>query len=50
MSEENEVLERGSKVEALLQKKDKANALLTSLQNPPVNSKSEELKVKIYIK
>ena len=45
MSEESEIIERGSQVDALLVKKDKAKALLTSLQNPPVSSKSDEVKV-----
>ena len=45
MSEESEILDRGNQVEAFLQKKEKAKALAVSLQNPPVNSKSDELKV-----
>jgi hypothetical protein len=45
MSEENEVTARTSLVADLLKRKDKAGALAASLVNPPVNSKSEELKV-----
>lgn len=46
MSEEEiEVKRKSAKVESLLEKKDKVNALIASLQNPPVNSKSEDLKV-----
>ena len=45
MSEEAEVSARSTQVSGLLQRKDKAGALAASLKNPPVNSKSEELKV-----
>lgn len=48
MSEEDiEAKRKSAEVEALLEKKDKVNALIASLQNPPVNSKSEELKVSL---
>ncbi len=46
MSDEaGEVAARSSKVELLLVKKDKIGALVASLQNPPVNSKEESVKV-----
>ena len=45
MSEESEVSSRNTQVTGLLAKKDKAGALAAALQNPPVNSKSDELKV-----
>lgn len=45
MSEESEVEARSVLVSNFLVKKDKASALAASLQNPPVNEKSEELKV-----
>eukprot|EP01033_Poteriospumella_lacustris_P005400 gene5402-3845_t len=44
MSEEAEVAQRSTQVQQLLTKKDKAGALAVALTNPPVNSKSEELK------
>lgn len=47
MSEEEiEVKRKSAEVEALLERKDKINALIVSLQNPPVNSKSDDLKVR----
>lgn len=45
MSEESEVEARSVRVSNFLVKKDKASALAAALQNPPVNEKSEELKV-----
>ena len=45
MSEEAEVSARATQVNSLLQRKDKAGALAASLKNPPVNSKSDEVKV-----
>ena len=45
MSEESEVEARGVCVSNFLVKKDKVAALAASLQNPPVNEKSEDLKV-----
>lgn len=47
MAEEAEVAQRSSQVQQLLTKKDKAGALAVALTNPPVNSKSEELKVSV---
>mmetsp|Transcript_19095 Transcript_19095/g.26095 ORF Transcript_19095/g.26095 Transcript_19095/m.26095 type:complete len:122 (-) Transcript_19095:50-415(-) len=44
MTEEEELLLRNSQVEECLSKKDKANALRICLDNPPVNSKSEDIK------
>jgi len=49
MSEESEVEARGVRVSNFLAKKDKASALAAALQNPPVNEKSEELKVNFTI-
>lgn len=40
-----EIASRASQVDTLLAKKDKINALNIALQNPPVSSKSDELKV-----
>lgn len=48
MAEEAEVAQRSSQVQQLLTKKDKAGALAVALTNPPVNSKSEELKVSVF--
>ena len=45
MSEETEVAARNVAVSNFLVKKDKASALKACLENPPVNAKSEELKV-----
>jgi len=45
MAEEEELLLRNSQVEEFLGKKDKENALKICLSNPPVNSKSEDIKV-----
>jgi actin related protein 2/3 complex subunit 5 len=44
MSEEAEIAQRANQVQQLLARKDKVGALAAALQNPPVNSKSEELK------
>jgi hypothetical protein len=50
MSEETaEVASRGAQVSNFLVKKDKFSALQLSLKNPPINSKSEELKVKLLL-
>lgn len=49
MSEESEVDARSVRVSNFLVKKDKVSALAASLQNPPVNEKSEELKVSYFI-
>lgn len=46
MSEEAEVAARATQVNTLLAKKDKAGALAAALNNPPINSKSEEVKVR----
>jgi hypothetical protein len=46
MSEESDIAARSAQVSAFLEKKDKASALAACLQNPPVNAKSEELKVR----
>jgi hypothetical protein len=51
MSDESELDARAAKVSGFLAKKDKASALATCLQNPPVNDKSEkseELKVAFH--
>lgn len=40
-----EVSIREDQVNKLLQKKDKVNALITALYNPPVQAKSTEIKV-----
>lgn len=45
MAEEAEIAQRANQVQQLLARKDKVGALAAALQNPPVNSKSEELKV-----
>ncbi len=47
MSEEAEVTQRSTQVQQLLTRKDKVGALALALTNPPINSKSEELKVHI---
>lgn len=44
MAESQEIAARGAQVEALLAKKDKKSALNLSLQNPPISSKSDEIK------
>jgi hypothetical protein len=41
----SEVQIRETEVTSLLNKKDKARALFVSLQNPPMNAKSIEIKV-----
>lgn len=46
MSEEGEIEARSVRVSNFLVKKDKVSALAASLQNPPVNEKSEDLKVR----
>jgi hypothetical protein len=43
----NEIIDRNIQVEELLLQGDKLAALLVSLSNPPVGTKSEELKVPI---
>lgn len=43
----NEIIERNLQVEELLAKGDKQAALLVCLSNPPVSTKSEELKVAV---
>ncbi len=43
----DEVAAREKEVERLLQKKDKINALITALSNPPVSAKDSEIKVNI---
>jgi len=48
MSEESELEARSVRVSNFLVKKDKASALAAALQNPPVNEKSEELKVHFF--
>jgi hypothetical protein len=40
-----EISARDTEVSGFLAKKDKANALKTCLRNPPLLSKSEEIKV-----
>lgn len=40
-----EVNERENDVKLLLSKKDKKNALYKSLDNPPINAKSQQIKV-----
>jgi hypothetical protein len=46
MSEEDqEILTRNSLVESYLNVNDKLSALIIALENPPVSSKSEEVKV-----
>lgn len=44
-----EISARKAEVERFLSKKDKARALAASLQNPPIASKSAELKVEFII-
>ena len=41
----SQITAREGEVEGYLAKKDKVNALKTSLQNPPVDSKSSQVKV-----
>jgi len=48
MSEVSELEARSIRVSNFLVKKDKASALAAALQNPPVNEKSEELKVYFF--
>ena len=45
MSEDSDLASKSAQVSNFLVKKDKFSALQLSLENPPVNSKSEELKV-----
>lgn len=45
--EEEEILAKNSQVENFLEKNDKASALIICLSNPPINSKSEDIKVEI---
>lgn len=50
MSEESALEDRAVKVSNFLIKKDKVSALTVALQNPPVNEKNEELKVReLYV-
>ena len=44
MAESQEIAARGAQVEALLAKKDIKSAINLSLQNPPISSKSDEIK------
>jgi len=44
-SDESELASRGAQVSNFLVRKDKFSALQLSLKNPPINSKSEEMKV-----
>jgi hypothetical protein len=48
-AEENEIAIRNNQVDLFLQSEDKASALSICLQNPPVNAKSEEIKVNCFI-
>ena len=41
---------RESEVNSFLAKKDKVNALKSSLKSPPLSSKSDEIKVQIVLK
>jgi hypothetical protein len=50
MSEEAEINGRSTQVSSLLTRKDKAGALALALQNPPINSKSEDIKVNCFFK
>ena len=44
-----EVAERNSQVDLFLVKKDKINALVAALANPPVNTKEDSIKVSPYL-
>ena len=41
----NEIIEKNLQVEGFLAQADKQSALIASLRNPPLNTKSEEIKV-----
>lgn len=42
---QQEVTQRAAEVDSFLKKKDKMHALQKCLENPPVSSKSQEIKV-----
>ena len=46
---QQEVTQRASDVDAFLKRKDKVHALQKSLENPPVSSKSQGIKVRVPV-
>jgi hypothetical protein len=46
---QQEVTQRATEVDSFLRKKDKVHALQKCLENPPVSSKSQDIKVSYHI-